>query len=116
MSNNRYTKINPLDLSYILGRNDCSTILIKKGVKVSFIPCFFKKENKDLLEVVGLVFEGELFSPEKYTELANLPSKDLLIGKFLSAINQPMTQLALTLNVAMSKLAGTLESLKNTKS
>mgnify|MGYP000621422065 CR=1 FL=1 len=40
----------------------------------------------------------------------------VLIGKFLSAINQPMTKLASTLNGAMSKLAGTLESLKNTKS
>lgn len=76
----------------------------------------FKKGHKELLEVVGVVFEGEIFSPEKYKQLANLPSREVLIGKFLGAINQPMTKLASTLNGAMSKLAGTLESLKNTKS
>ncbi len=46
---NRYTKINPLDLSYILGKNDCSTILIKKGAiinKSGFIHII--KELKDI--------------------------------------------------------------------
>jgi large subunit ribosomal protein L10 len=75
----------------------------------------FVKENK-AFEVVGLYFEGELFDPEKYKELANLPTKDVLLAKFASALNQPMTTLAGTLNGAMSKLAGTLDSLKNTKS
>ena len=36
----------------------------------------FKKENKELLEVLGLLFEGELYSSEKYKEFANLPTKE----------------------------------------
>ncbi len=75
----------------------------------------FKKENKDCLDVVGVFFEGEVFDPSKYEELANLPSREELIAKFVGGLNQPMTKMAATLNGAMSKLAATLDSLKNTK-
>ena len=76
----------------------------------------FKKENKDVLEVVGLVFEGEIFDADKYTELANLPSREVLLAKFVGGLNQPMSKLVGTLNGAMSKLHGVLASLKEAKS
>ena len=76
----------------------------------------FKKENKDVLEVVGLVFEGEIFSADKYKELAILPTREVLLAKFTSAINQPMSKLASTLSGAMSKLTGVLTNLKENKS
>ena len=77
----------------------------------------FKKENKDAtLEVIGLVFEGEIFSAEKYKELADLPNRDGLLAKFVGTINQPMSKLVGTLNGAMSKLMGTLYCLKENKS
>ncbi|MDB3868459.1 50S ribosomal protein L10 [Candidatus Marinimicrobia bacterium] len=75
----------------------------------------FVKDNKECLDVVGVFFDGEIFDPSKYVELANLPSREELIAKFASCLNQPMTVLASTLNGAMTKLAGTLDSLKNTK-
>ena len=75
----------------------------------------FVKENEECLDVVGVLFEGQVFDPSKYVELANLPSREELIAKFASCLNQPMTTLAATLNGAMTKLAGTLDSLKNTK-
>ena len=74
----------------------------------------FVKEN-ECLDVVGVFFEGEVFDPSKYVELANLPSREELISKFASCLNQPMATLASTLNGAMAKLATTLDSLKNTK-
>ena len=73
------------------------------------------KKNNDCLDVVGVLFEGQVFDPSKYVELANLPSREELIAKFASCLNQPMTTLAATLNGAMTKLAGTLDSLKNIK-
>ena len=77
----------------------------------------FEKENKDsTLEVIGLVFEGEIFSAEKYKELANLPSRDELLAKFVGTINQPMSKLVGILNGALSKLMGVLNSLKENKS
>jgi len=77
----------------------------------------FEKENKNAtLEVVGLVFEGEIFSAEKYKELANLPTRDELLAKFVSSINQPMSKLTATLCGAMSKLTVVLTNLKENKS
>ena len=77
----------------------------------------YEKENKNTtLEVVGLIFEGELFNPDKYKELADLPTKEELIAKFASSINQPMTKLTGTLNGAMSKFVMALSSLKDSKS
>ena len=77
----------------------------------------FEKENKDTtLEVIGLVFEGEIFSAEKYKELANLPNRDELLAKFVGTINQPMSKLVGTLNGAISKLLGIFSSFKENKS
>ena len=77
----------------------------------------FEKENKNAtLEVVGLVFEGEIYSAEKYKELADLPSRDALLSMFVGTLNQPMSKLVGTLSGAMSKLSGVLISLKENKS
>ena len=75
----------------------------------------FKKDNKDCLDVVGVVFEGELFDAAKYKELADLPSREELIGKFVGAIGQPMNQFAVILNSVMTNFVGVLEGLKNSK-
>ena len=67
----------------------------------------FEKENKNAtLEVIGLVYEGEILSAEKYKELADLPSRDELLAKFAGTINQPMSKLAGTLSGALSKFIG----------
>ena len=76
----------------------------------------FKKNNKDILEVLGLVFEGEIYSADKYKDLAELPGKDELLSMFVGVLSQPMSQLVGTLSGAMSKLVGVLNSLKENKS
>tara|TARA_B100000315_G_scaffold205856_1_gene199795 strand:- start:37 stop:558 length:522 start_codon:yes stop_codon:yes gene_type:complete len=76
----------------------------------------FKKGNKDALEVLGLVFEGEIYSADKYKELADLPNREELIANFVGGLSQPMSQLVGTLNGAMSKLVGVLRGLKEDKS
>jgi large subunit ribosomal protein L10 len=75
----------------------------------------FKKENKDLLEVLGLIFDGELYPSEKYKEFANLPSKEESLTKIAMMLNQPLTKFASALNNSFAKLLSTLENLKNTK-
>ena len=77
----------------------------------------FENENKNAtLEVIGLVFEGEIFSAEKYKELATLPSRDELLAMFVGTINQPMSKLAGTLSGALSKFISVISSLKENKS
>ena len=75
----------------------------------------FNKEHDDIMEVVGLYADGNLYGPDKYKELANLPTREELISKFASMLNQPMTQFAGVLNATMTKLAGVLEGLKEQK-
>ena len=75
----------------------------------------FNKENNDIIEVVGLYADGNLYGPDKYKDLANLPTREELIGKFASMLNQPMTQFASILNATMTKLAGVLGGLKEQK-
>ena len=75
----------------------------------------FNKENNDVLDVVGVYVEGKLYSPEEYKILADLPTREELISKFASMLNQPMTNVALVLKATMMKFVGTLDSLKNAK-
>tara|TARA_B100001123_G_C15257647_1_gene1005323 strand:+ start:31 stop:462 length:432 start_codon:yes stop_codon:yes gene_type:complete len=75
----------------------------------------FNKDNDDVLEVVGLYADGNYYGPEKYKDLANLPTREELITKFASMLNQPMTQFAGVLNASMTKLASVLGSLKEQK-
>ena len=74
----------------------------------------FKKDN-DCLDVVGVYFDGQLFDPEKYKELANLPSKEELLGKFVGGLNYPMNTLASTLNSLMPKFLTALNEINKQK-
>ena len=76
----------------------------------------FKKKNEDLLEVLGVLFEGELYPSDKYKELANLPSKEESLAIMLLMFNQPLTKLAYTLEQMRGvKLVTVLNNLKDTK-
>ena len=71
--------------------------------------------EKNPLEVKGIIFEGKMFDANKYEELANLPSREELLSNFVGCLNSPMTKLVGTLNGAMSKLVGALNGLKEKK-
>jgi len=76
----------------------------------------FKKKNEDLLEVLGLLFEGELYPSDKYKELASLLSKEESLTKMLIMFNQPLTKLAYTLQqMKGTKLVTILNNLKDIK-
>ena len=74
----------------------------------------FSKDN-ECLEVVGLFFDGELYSPEKYKEIANLPSKEELLTKFVVALNYPMTSVLYSLKATMNNVVNVLNNLKEQK-
>ena len=67
------------------------------------------------MEVLGLVFDGEVFEADKYKEIADMPSRDILVSKFVSMLNQPIAGLASTLNGAMISFLNVLGSLKEEK-
>ncbi len=74
----------------------------------------FNKEFGEL-KVIGALIEGQRFEADRFDELASLPTRQELIAKFLGCLNHPMSTLVATLNGAMTKLVGTLESLKENK-
>ena len=75
----------------------------------------FKKDNKDLLDVLGLIFDGELYPSDKYIEFANLPTKEESLTKMVVMLNQPVTKFASALNNSFAKLLSALGNLKETK-
>ena len=75
----------------------------------------FKKDNEDLLEVLGLIFDGKVYPSEKYKEFANLPSKEESLTKVVIMLNQPLTKFASALNNSFTKLLSALTNLKETK-
>ena len=74
----------------------------------------FTKEN-ECLEVVGLFFDGQIYSPEKYKEIANLPSKEELLTKFVVALNYPMTSILYCMQSSMVNFVNVLNNLKEQK-
>jgi large subunit ribosomal protein L10 len=70
---------------------------------------------KERLRLKGVLFEGKVFEAESASALAELPSRDVLISQFASAIQSPMVKLAQTLQATMQKMVGVLNSLKDEK-
>jgi large subunit ribosomal protein L10 len=75
----------------------------------------FQKDNKDLLAVKGAYVDGTIFSAAEVVKLADIPSREVLLSQLLGCLKQPMGNLAGALSGIISKLAGTLDALKEKK-
>ena len=66
---------------------------------------FSKEANK--LEVKGGIIEGEFYDAESIKQLADIPSREELLSKFLGSIQSPITNFARVLNqIAQKKEEG----------
>jgi large subunit ribosomal protein L10 len=70
---------------------------------------------KEKLGLKVVLFEGKVFEADAASALAELPSRDVLISQFASALQAPMVKLAGTLQATMQKMVGVLNSLKDEK-
>ena len=75
----------------------------------------FTKDH-DLPLVKGILFEGDYLPKEEFQTLAEMPSRDELLAKFAMMLSSPLQKLASTLNGAMLKVIGLLNSIKDEKS
>jgi large subunit ribosomal protein L10 len=71
----------------------------------------YHRLNRRLPVVAGLV-EGQVLDARGVQTLAELPSREALLGQLAGAIQSPLTQLAGSLNAILANLAATLDALR----
>lgn len=65
----------------------------------------FAEKYKDNIAIVGGVFEGAFKTREEMTEIASIPSLQVLRGMFVNVLNSPIQGLAVALNALAEKKA-----------
>ncbi len=69
------------------------------------------RANRRMVIKSGLL-QGQVIDAETVAQLAELPSREVLIGRLLGTMQAPLGTLARTLEAPLSKLARTLEALR----
>ena len=64
----------------------------------------FQKTHKGALSILGGIFERKFIGGEKMTEIAMIPSREVLYAQFVNLINSPIQRFAVVLDaIAKSK-------------
>ncbi|MEE8437228.1 MAG: 50S ribosomal protein L10 [Candidatus Neomarinimicrobiota bacterium] len=73
-------------------------------------------QSRQLPQVKGILFEGEVLAGEEFNRIADLLTKEQLLAQLAALLNAPLTKLAMTLKAPMTNLGYALNSIKETKS
>jgi large subunit ribosomal protein L10 len=65
------------------------------------------------LDITGGLVEGRFFGADQIRQLADLPSKEVLIAQLLGTLQTPIAQLVGTIQAPIQTLVGLLEAYKN---
>jgi large subunit ribosomal protein L10 len=65
------------------------------------------------LDITGGLVEGRFFGADQIRQLADLPSKEVLIAQLLGTLQNPIAQLVGTIQAPIQTLVGLLEAYKN---
>ena len=63
----------------------------------------FQKTHIGALQILGGIFEGKFINAEKMTEIATIPSREVLLSKLAFLLNSPMQRLAIAVNEVAKK-------------
>jgi large subunit ribosomal protein L10 len=77
------------------------------------LSAYVKKQPK--LAVRAGLFEGEIVPAEKIAEIADLPSRDVLLAQSLAAMQGPLAGLVGTLQGVLGSFIGTLQAIHDKK-
>ena len=72
------------------------------------------RANRKMVIKAGLL-EGQVIKAETVNELADLPSREVLLSRLLGAMQMPLASLASVLQAPLTKLARTLDALRERK-
>jgi len=75
----------------------------------------FSEEN-DSLELKGCIFEGQRLGIDRIKAIAQLPSREELLQKFLGSVQSPMRNMVNILSSPMQNLVNALGQVKEQKS
>ena len=75
----------------------------------------YAKKNKLPLEIKSGLVEGNFFEKDRILEIADLPSKDVLIARAIGGIKSPINSLVFVLQGTLRGLVYTLEAIKDKK-
>jgi large subunit ribosomal protein L10 len=65
------------------------------------------------LDITGGLVEGRFFGADQVRQLADLPSKEVLLAQLLGTLQTPIAQLVGTIQAPVQTLVGLLEAYKN---
>lgn len=63
----------------------------------------FQKKHKNKIAILGGIFEGKYMNKEEMTEIASIPSKQVMYGQFVNLINSPIQRMAVVLDKIAEK-------------
>ncbi|MEI8174854.1 MAG: 50S ribosomal protein L10 [bacterium] len=63
----------------------------------------FQKAHKGIINILGGIFEGKFVNGAYMTELAMIPSKEVLLSKLAFLLKSPMQRLAIAVNEVAKK-------------
>ncbi len=92
------------EVGVIFGPEESISAIAKGLVK-------FIKEHKEL-SVLGGIFEKKFIEPKLVSELAVIPSREVLLGRFVNIINSPIQRVVVTLNGTIRNFASVLSQIK----
>ena len=72
-------------------------------------------KDHDLPSIKGVLFEGSYLPASEFEKIANLPSKEESLTKFVVMLKSPVQNIVNLLNSPMVKLVNVLNGLKETK-
>jgi len=73
-------------------------------------------KDRDLPEVKGIVFDGDVMDGSEFKRIADMPTKEQLLGMFAATLQSPLTKLMWALKSPMTDLSNTFSNLKDKKS
>ena len=72
--------------------------------------------DHDLPKVKGIVIDGNIIDGSEFAHIANLPSKDESLAKFVALLQSPLMKLIWALKSPMSDMTNMLNNLKDEQS
>lgn len=76
---------------------------------------FAKEKRKVEVKIRGAVLEGKALNPAGVTDLANLPSKEQLLGRMLGSLQAPPQNLASVLSAVSRNLVYAIDAVRRQK-